>query len=400
MYERLASGARINRASDDAAGIAIADRLGTNARLYAVAGRNVNDGISVVNIASAALTNQTGILTRLAELAEQSANGTFSDNQRGALSKEYRALLAEYARIGDTTEFNGVKLLRGSRTDGIASFAIQVGVTSTLNSIISIATGDSSSLSGQIAVSSLADTDTNDDGVVDPFDYEFLTGDRSLTELTDIFNGNLVASTYKDASGTERTAYTGLMADANDPSRFDVFTFEQRSDGRFEITSSETSAASGFAAGADYGRFSFNTSTGTIDQAGYRVTLNGGQVVSLDLQGLRLVNGSAQNTAISFTGVESVDRARLALDTVNARISELGQLQGRFGAFQSRLGVAASLVAQARETSLAAESRIRDADIGAEAATLARLQISQQAAVSVLAQANQQPAFALQLLRG
>lgn len=168
VYERLASGARINRASDDAAGIAIADRLGTNARLYAVAGRNVNDGISVVNIASGALTNQTGILTRLAELAEQSANGTFSDNQRGALSKEYRALLDEYARIGDTTEFNGVKLLRGSRADGIASFAIQVGVTSTLNSIISIATGDSSSLSGQIAVSSLADTDTNDDGVVGP----------------------------------------------------------------------------------------------------------------------------------------------------------------------------------------------------------------------------------------
>ena len=341
MYERLASGARINRASDDAAGIAIADRLGTNARLYAVAGRNVNDGISVVNIASAALTNQTGILTRLAELAEQSANGTFSDNQRGALSKEYRALLAEYARIGDTTEFNGVKLLRGSRTDGIASFAIQVGVTSTLNSIISIATGDSSSLSGQIAVSTLADTDTNDDGIVDFFDYDFLTGALSITELADIFNGNLVASTYKDASGTERTAYTGLMADANDTSRFDMFTFEQRSDGRFEITSSEIYDATQFTISAEQRRFSFNTSTGTIDQAGYRVTLNGGQVVSLDLQGLRLVNGSAQNTAISFTGVESVDRARLALDTVNARISELGQLQGRFGAFQSRLGVAA-----------------------------------------------------------
>lgn len=237
-------------------------------------------------------------------------------------------------------------------------------------------------------------------GSSDPFDYEFITGELSFAQLSDIFNGNLVASTYKDASGTERTAYTGLMADPNDTSRFDIFTFEQRSDGRFEITNSETSTASGFVAGADQGRFSFNTTTGVIDQAGYSVTLSTGRALTLDLQGLRLESGNAQASAISFSGVETVSRARAALDTINAQISELGQLQGRFGAFQSRLGVAASLVAQARETSLAAESRIRDADIGAEAATLARLQISQQAAVSVLAQANQQPALALQLLRG
>src|SRR4051812_5814255 len=83
VYERLSSGQRINNASDDAAGLAVADQLRVEARIFGVAQRNINDGISLSNIAEASLDQQTNILSRLAELAQESANGTYSPSQRG-----------------------------------------------------------------------------------------------------------------------------------------------------------------------------------------------------------------------------------------------------------------------------------------------------------------------------
>ena len=87
-FERLSSGLRINRASDDAAGLAIADNLKTITRLHAQSIRNVNDGVSALNIIDGTLNDQSNLLARLLELAEQSANGTYSSTQRTALSKE------------------------------------------------------------------------------------------------------------------------------------------------------------------------------------------------------------------------------------------------------------------------------------------------------------------------
>lgn len=124
-FERLSSGQRINRASDDAAGLAIADALRASQRVATVAIRNANDGISTIAIADAALGEIASVLTRLAELSEQSANGVFSVVQRSALSNEFVALASEVERIAVTTEFNGVKLLSGGN-----QVAIQVGFNS------------------------------------------------------------------------------------------------------------------------------------------------------------------------------------------------------------------------------------------------------------------------------
>lgn len=110
-FERLSSGSRINRSSDDAAGLGIAEGLRGDVRVAAVSIRNANDGISLISIADGALTQISNILNRLIELAQQSSTSTYGNTQRSALHNEYMALSSEIQRLADTTEFNGFKLL-------------------------------------------------------------------------------------------------------------------------------------------------------------------------------------------------------------------------------------------------------------------------------------------------
>jgi flagellin len=130
-FERLSSGLRIVRARDDAAGLAIADTLRADSRIASVAIRNANDGISLVSIADGALDQMSSVLTRMAELAEQAANGTLGSPQRSALGQEFSALASEIQRIAETTIFNDLLLLSGG-----ASVSLQVGFDSSANSQI------------------------------------------------------------------------------------------------------------------------------------------------------------------------------------------------------------------------------------------------------------------------
>jgi len=125
-YERLSSGLRIVRASDDAAGLSIADSLAADQRIAAVAIRNANDGVSLISIADGALSEIGNVLARMGELAEQSANGVLSTTQRSALDSEFKALGSEIERIAMTTEFNGLKLLSGG-----GQVDLQIGFDST-----------------------------------------------------------------------------------------------------------------------------------------------------------------------------------------------------------------------------------------------------------------------------
>ena len=161
-YEKLSSGQRINRASDDAAGLAIADALRSDQRVANVAIRNANDGISTIAIADAALSQIGNVLTRMAELAEQSANGVFSVTQRSALQNEFTALASEIERIAVTTEFNGVKLISsgavltlqvGFDSTSVSQIAF-TGVRGTLNSL-GLANTNESALSFSINASSI-----------------------------------------------------------------------------------------------------------------------------------------------------------------------------------------------------------------------------------------------------
>ncbi len=150
-YEKLSSGQRINRASDDAAGLAIADALKADQRIANVGVRNANDGISTIAIADSALGEIGNVLTRLAELSEQSANGVFSPTQRSALSNEFVALGSEIERIANTTEFNGVRLLSGGN-----QLTLQVGFNSASTAQISF-----SGVQGTLASLGLASANTS-----------------------------------------------------------------------------------------------------------------------------------------------------------------------------------------------------------------------------------------------
>ncbi|MCL0045436.1 flagellin FliC [Nitrospinaceae bacterium] len=141
--ERISSGIRINRGSDDAAGLAISEGLRSDIRALRQAVRNANDGVSLINVTEGALNEQSGILIRLRELASQAATGTVGSTERATIQLEFSALRNELDRIAQTTEFNGQKLVEGSLASAVASTShilIQVGLDSTSHSRINLNT--------------------------------------------------------------------------------------------------------------------------------------------------------------------------------------------------------------------------------------------------------------------
>ena len=139
--ERISSGLRINRASDDAAGLAISEGLRSDIRALRQAVRNSNDGISLVNITEGALNEQGSMLIRLRELASQAATGTTGSTERATIQLEFNSLRNEIDRITATTEFNGQKLIDGSLSSSITSTSqvfIQVGIDNSVNSQINL----------------------------------------------------------------------------------------------------------------------------------------------------------------------------------------------------------------------------------------------------------------------
>ena len=139
--ERISSGLRINRAADDAAGLAISEALRSDIRALRQAVRNANDGISLINVTEGALNEQSSILLRLRELSSQASTGTVGSTERATIQLEFTALRNELDRIAATTEFNGQKLVDGSLASTVSSTSqifIQVGLDSGVNSRINL----------------------------------------------------------------------------------------------------------------------------------------------------------------------------------------------------------------------------------------------------------------------
>ena len=145
-YRRLSTGLRIASAADDAAGLAISERLRSQVRSFEQAKRNANDGISMVQTAEGALNEVSSILTRLRELAIQSSNGSVSNQDKETLDQEFQSLVSEVNRIGASTEFSGIKLLDGSTSS--VSFQVGFGTTAGTDTIsVSLSAALSTSLS-------------------------------------------------------------------------------------------------------------------------------------------------------------------------------------------------------------------------------------------------------------
>ncbi len=404
--ERLGSGMRINRASDDAAGLAIADGLRASARIYGQAIRNVNDGISAVHIATGALDQQSQLLERMLELAQQASNGSYNSTQRGAMMEEYRTLAQEFGRLGDSTTFNGINLLRSSHTGGSSALQIQAGLDSSSTSTISVAMSDTGSLSGVFDVSRLASA--NWDGstappVLNVSDFSALLNwtanlgaEDAFDSIASRFNNNVLSLKIADSAGNRRevlVAFAKSYGGGDSASSLAVMTFTKNSNGI------------GYAAGANNfsnyisGNLTLDTNTGQLANANaVSLAVSGIGNISLDLSGLRFLSSSA-NSAIEFSGIETQSRALDALTTVQNRLIEVQTAYGNYGAAESRFQVSLNVLGSSKENSLAAESRIRDVDVASESANLVRLQILQQAGTAVLAQSQFQQRLALQLLQ-
>jgi flagellin len=155
--ERLSSGLRINRAADDAAGLAVSEEMRTQIRGMKVASRNALDGVSLVQVADGALSGVNDMLQRIRDLAVQAANGTLTDLQRGNLDQEVQSIVAEMARVATDTEFNGVKILSGSVATAASAITLQVGANGSQVIAFTVATMTASDLGiSGLAVSTAA----------------------------------------------------------------------------------------------------------------------------------------------------------------------------------------------------------------------------------------------------
>lgn len=406
-FERLASGQRINRASDDAAGIAIADSLKTRSRLYGTAARNINDGISALNIASSTLSDQTLILQRLSELAEQAANGTYSSKQRETANAEYQSLLAEFGRLGDSASFNGISLLLSGRVGKGTGVQLQTGVDGRTSSALTVRTGNTGSLSGDYYAYSLFGTGLT----------TVLGARYSLQGLYDRNNNQLFSTSVTDSSGAKRDLMIGFDYEASIGYLMEVFARE--SDIGPPGTSIGQPGAEETVTGTD-GWVRLGYTSVPVDGSGAPTSIASVDLafspsyysanLQLDLGGLRLlrsanppasqiVYGSTSgSSAIDFSGIDSVSRARSALTAIQNRLAQVGTLQGEIGAAQSRLASSLAVADVSRENTAAAESRIRNVDVAEESARLTANRIKQQTAAQVLSLASAQPRIALDLL--
>ncbi|MCB0874139.1 MAG: flagellin FliC [Actinobacteria bacterium] len=150
--EKLSSGLRINRAADDAAGLAVSEEMRTKIRGMGVASRNAQDGVSLVQVADGALAGVNDMLQRMRDLAVQAANGTLTDSQRSNLDSELQALMQEVNRVSTDTEFNGIKILSGSVATAASAVTLQVGANANQSIAFTIPTMDTS----QLGVSGIA----------------------------------------------------------------------------------------------------------------------------------------------------------------------------------------------------------------------------------------------------
>lgn len=219
VFQRLSSGQRINRASDDAAGLAVSDSLRTDSLVYTQGIRNLNDGVSMLTIGEGALEELSSIVIRLKELAEQAANGTFGYQQRQSLDKEAQQLSTEYTRIAQSVEFNGSRFFNGS----ISSLTFQSGygaaggIAASVGGVKAAGTFAANIATTNAGVSQIALGDLNGDGILD------VVAERSGSSTVQIGLGNGSFGTIVTYSA-ETTGVGVDLSDFNNDGNLDIVT--------------------------------------------------------------------------------------------------------------------------------------------------------------------------------
>ena len=347
--EKLSSGQRINKAGDDAAGLAISEKMRNQIKGLDQASRNAQDGISLMQTAEGALSETHSMLLRMRELTVQANNDTNTDSDRTRIQEEIGQLQTEITSIGDKTEFNTKKLINGtlgvklkSGTIGTASFTT-AGITVEINGIASATT------------------------------ISFAASGASAFSVT--------------INGTKQT----IVADATSVDAGTVLNFDKVG---VKLT---------FAATVD-GTETIASGGGTLLTTGSSATLqigaNSSQQLDISINDMR---SSALGTATSFVSDVNVTLATQTfterLNILDTAITNVSAERSKMGAWQNRLEHTINNLSTSSENLTAAESRVRDVDMAKEMMEFTKNNILNQASTAMLAQANQQPQGVLQLLR-
>ena len=382
--EKLSSGLRINKAGDDAAGLAISEKMRGQIRGLDQAGANAQDGISLMQTAEGALNETHSILQRMRELSVQSSTDTNTVEDRLNIQKETTQLGEEIERISNQTEFNTKKLLNGNMGSGVSTSVAQIQ-TGTMQAGMADAT----------TLNALKDLSGNL--------LQIANGDTVTASWS--VNGTAKSATFNvaDITANALTDITGLVGDANTATVAGVTTITTTAAGtagQINGLSFEVKDSSGVrkeAASNALSNIAVTTSAKDLradGSANFQIGANKGQTLNLSIE-----NMGASALGVRNLQVGSSTQAATAIKVLDGAIASVSGERAKLGAYSNRLEHTIANLGTSSENLTSAESRIRDVNMAKEMSTFSKNNILNQAAQAMLAQANQQPQQVLQLLR-
>ena len=390
--EKLSSGYKINRAGDDAAGLAISEKMRAQITGLKAASKNVKDGVSLVKTAEGALQEVHDMLNRMDSLATQSANGTY-DNEvdRANLQKEVTALKTEIDRIADSANFNGIKLLDGSmgKATGEPTTYVKVGAAfgdATVTKVYGASLDATDKKEDTVAITQ-GNTNTNELSVtVTKYDGSATTTKIDLKDAITITSGSRPGKTF-GADGMK----------AGDTAVLDLSSVGL---GRIEFTATKDIAATDKIGAAVAAGISGKAKPADPNVTGGGLDLQIGDTAD-DFNKLTISVGDMHAKALGIGDLSIADQtgAAAAIDKIKTAINTVSSTRGDLGAAQNRLEHTQNNLSVMTENIQDAESTIRDTDVADEMMAYTKNNILVQSAQAMLAQANQVPQGVLQLLQ-
>jgi flagellin len=373
--EKLASGLRINRAADDAAGLVVSQNLRAQVSGLRQASRNAQDGISVVQTAEGALNEVHTMLNRMRDLTVQSANTGGNDAAaRTAAQAEISQLGTEIDRISTSTRFGATNLLGGTfgvtaanKTGFMTSNSITLAAGNTFTININGLGAVTVALTAQTAVTGAQAAGVISGAINTALAASAITANRALS-------GQVSMTATPEGSGVALTLNVGGLTNGQ------TFTVADGTVGAL----------------ASFGFTAASTTTAAAGTGGtFQVGANSGDTINLVIQGV-------STTALAITGINVTTDAgaAAALTALDTAISSVSSNRGTLGAIQNRFESMINNLSVTTENLMASESRIRDLDMANEMVSFTKNQVLQQAGTAMLGQANQIPQTILSLLRG
>ena len=453
--EKLSSGYRINRAGDDAAGLAISEKMRAQITGLETAQKNAEDGVSLVQTAEGALTEVHSMLNRMVELATQSANGTYSESNRAEMQKEINALRDEIDRIGNTANFNGTKLFGADATTYTATGKINgadIQGTQQQGTQNVYTTGAWTDVTNGSTDAKFSFTVLDEEGTQHTFDVAIdTTTNKNIDQVIAALNNDDTLKSYgitltkdnntikftSDDTGSDAAHVTNVTFDKGTGNNADgalaggalvagkdagmAYDLQNMKDGD-SITVNGKTYTYKQGANGDNGEFAdFDTLKTALDKDGMAISGTQDAAVFKQKPGvdktttINLHVGEASDKAntiqvsikemnskslgIKDLDISTAEGAKKAIDTINTAIDTVSSIRSDLGALQNRLEHTINNLGVQNENITAAESRIRDVDMAKEMMAYTKNNILVQSSQAMLAQANQVPQGVLQLLQ-